>query len=78
MQQLTWMLALPCVVRVAVQLPLYLAGYVGGSTRPSALVAALGVSEDRAGLAAAGGRRWPRWPGCSARNRTPLVEPAPR
>ena len=44
--RLTLVLAVPCIVRVAVQYPLYLAGQVGW----------LGVDEDRAGLAAAGGR----------------------
>jgi hypothetical protein len=40
---LTWMLAVPCVVRVVVQLPLYLAGRAASDAGP--MVAALGVSK---------------------------------
>lgn len=42
--RLTWLLALPCVVRVVVQAPIYLAGRNGGWSTDSA-VAALGVAK---------------------------------
>lgn len=74
---LSWMLVLPCVLRVAVQLPLYLAGsneiYDAG-----AVVAALGISKIVMGwplqLAALAGMVW-----LLARNHTPIdpAEPEP-
>ena len=42
-RNLTWMLAAPCVLRVAVQLPLYLAGRAAADAGP--MVAALGVGK---------------------------------
>ena len=42
-RNLTWMLAAPCVVRVAVQLPIYLAGRAAEDAGP--MVAALGISK---------------------------------
>jgi Protein of unknown function (DUF3159) len=41
---LTWVLVAPCVLRVIVQAPIYLAG-TGGSMDPDAAVAALGISK---------------------------------
>jgi len=68
---LSWLLVLPCVVRVAVQLPLYLAG-TGGQMEPEAAVAALGFSKILMGwplqLAALAGMVW-----MLARDRTPVV-----
>ena len=72
-RNLTWMLALPCVARVAVQLPIYLAGQAADDASP--MVAALGVSKVVMGwplqIAALAGMAW-----LLARNRTP-VEPEP-
>ena len=72
-RNLTWMLALPCVVRVAVQLPIYLAGKAADDAGP--MVAALGVSKVAMGwplqLAALAGMAW-----LLSRNATPL-EPTP-
>jgi hypothetical protein len=69
---LSWMLVLPCVLRVAVQAPLYLAGR-SGTMDPQAAVAALGLSKILMGwplqLAALAGMVW-----LLARNRTPLVD----
>lgn len=42
-QNLTWMLVIPCVVRVAVQAPIYMAGR--GATDAGPMIAALGVSK---------------------------------
>lgn len=71
-RNLTWMLALPCVVRVLVQLPIYLAGTAAADAGP--MVAALGVSKVVMGwplqIAALAGMAW-----LLSRNRTP-VEPA--
>jgi hypothetical protein len=68
---LSWMLVLPCVVRVAVQLPLYLAGR-SGAMDPEAAVAALGFSKILMGwplqLAALTAMVW-----LLARNRTPVA-----
>ena len=73
-RNLTWMLVLPCVVRVAVQTPLYLAGR--GAEDAGPMIAALGVSKIVLGwplqLAALAGMVW-----LLARNHTP-VEPADR
>lgn len=67
-RNLTLMLVLPCLVRIAVQLPLYLAGR--SAEDPDPLVAALGLSKVVMGwplqLAALGGMVW-----LLARNRTP-------
>ena len=64
--RLTWILALPCMLRVAVQYPLYLAGHVGW----------LGVTKIALGwplqLAALAAMAW-----LLARGRTPLQPPAP-
>ena len=72
-RNLTWMLALPCVARVAVQLPIYLAGQAADDASP--MVAALGVSKVVMGwplqIAALAGMAW-----LLARNATP-VEPEP-
>jgi uncharacterized protein DUF3159 len=72
-RNLTWMLALPCVARVAVQLPIYLAGKAAADAGP--MVAALGVSKVAMGwplqIAALAGMAW-----LLGRNRTP-VEPEP-
>ena len=42
-RNLTWMLALPCVARVVVQLPIYLAGKAAGDAGP--IIAVLGVTK---------------------------------
>lgn len=67
---LSWLLAAPCVLRVAVQLPLYLAGR-NGTYDPDAAVAALGIAKIVLGwplqLAALSGMVW-----LLARNRTPI------
>ena len=72
-RNLTWMLVLPCLVRVAVQLPIYLAGRSAEDASP--MVAWLGVSKIAMGwplqVAALGGMVW-----LLARNRTP-VDPEP-
>lgn len=66
---LSWMLVAPCVLRVAVQLPLYLAGRSADDA--SAMVAALGVAKIALGwplqIAALGGMVW-----LLARNHTPV------
>jgi len=68
-RNLTWMLILPCVIRVAVQLPIYLGGRAADDAHP--YIAALGVSKLVMGwplqLAALGGMVW-----LLARNRTPV------
>ncbi len=68
--RLTWMLVLPCVVRVAVQAPIWLAA-TGGSLEPATAIAVLGVSKVVMGwplqLAALAAMVW-----LLARNRTPL------
>ena len=73
-RNLTWMLVLPCLVRVSVQLPLYLSGRAAEDAGP--MIAALGVSKIALGwplqLAALGGMAW-----LLGRNRTP-VEPEPQ
>jgi hypothetical protein len=69
-RNLTWMLALPCVVRVVVQLPIYLAGRAASDAGP--MVAALGVSKIAMGwplqILALAGMAW-----LLARNSTPAV-----
>ena len=72
---LSWMLVLPCVLRVSVQAPLYLAGT--GAEDPDAVVAALGISKVVMGwplqIAALTGMVW-----LLARNRTPVDPDSPR
>ena len=76
-RNLTWMLVLPCVLRLVVQLPIYLAGKSADDA--GAMVAALGVSKIAMGwplqLAALAGMVW-----LLARNRTPIdpTEPEPK
>jgi hypothetical protein len=69
---LSWLLVVPCVIRVAVQFPLYLAGR-SGAMEPDAAVAALGFSKIIMGwplqLAALAGMVW-----LLARNRTPVAK----
>jgi hypothetical protein len=71
-RNLTWMLAAPCVLRVAVQLPIYLAGKAADDA--GTMVAALGASKIAMGwplqIAGLAGMAW-----LLARNATP-VEPA--
>lgn len=71
--RLTWMLVLPCVVRVAVQAPVWLAGHSGGMPADAA-IAVLGVSKVVMGwplqLAALAGMVW-----LLARNSTPVQNP---
>jgi hypothetical protein len=73
---LSWMLVAPTVLRVAVQLPLYLAG-TGGAMDPETAVAALGLSKVVLGwplqLAALAGMVW-----MLARNHTPVEVPVER
>lgn len=68
-RNLTWMLIIPCVVRVAVQLPLYLGGRAADDA--DAYIAALGVSKLALGwplqIAALGGMVW-----LLARDHTPV------
>jgi hypothetical protein len=69
-RNLTWMLAAPCVLRVAVQLPIYLAGKAADDAGP--MVVALGVSKIAMGwplqVAGLAGMAW-----LLARNRTPVL-----
>jgi hypothetical protein len=73
--RLTWLLALPCVLRVVVQAPIYLAGRNDWWSTDSA-VAALGVAKLTMGwplqVAALAGMVW-----VLTRNRTPLPPDAP-
>jgi hypothetical protein len=68
-RNLTWMLILPCVIRVAVQLPIYLGGRAADDADP--YIAALGISKLVMGwplqIAALGGMVW-----LLARNHTPV------
>jgi hypothetical protein len=68
--QLTWLLALPCVVRVAIQGPVWLAGNGGGMDADTA-IAVLGVLKIALGwplqLAALGAMVW-----LLGRNHTPI------
>ena len=72
--RLTWLLVLPCIVRVAVQGPVYLAGRNGWWDDDSA-VAVLGVSKLAMGwplqVAALAAMVW-----LLSRNRTPVPAPA--
>jgi endonuclease/exonuclease/phosphatase (EEP) superfamily protein YafD len=67
--RLTWLLVLPCLLRLLVQAPLYLAGRVAGDADP--FVTALGVAKVAMGwplqVAALAGMLW-----VLARNRTPV------
>ena len=69
--RLTWLLVAPCVLRVAIQTPIWLAG-TAGSMDPDAAVAALGVLKIVLGwplqLAALGSMVW-----LLSRNRTPVA-----
>ena len=71
--RLTWLLVLPCVLRVAVQAPIWLAGNSGSMDADTA-VATLGVLKIGLGwplqLAALGAMVW-----VLARNHTPMTEP---
>jgi hypothetical protein len=75
---LSWLLVLPCIVRVAVQLPLYVVGK-NGIYDTDAAVAALAISKIAMGwplqLAALAGMVW-----LLARDRTPIdpAEPEPK
>jgi hypothetical protein len=68
-RNLTWMLALPCVARVAVQLPIWVAGKTAED--PSPMIAALGVTKIAMGwplqILALAGMAW-----LLARNHTPV------
>lgn len=68
-RNLTWMLALPCVVRVLVQVPIYVAGK--SADDPGPMIAALGISKIVMGwplqIAALAGMAW-----LLARDRTPV------
>jgi hypothetical protein len=70
-RNLTWMLVAPCVVRLAVQAPIYLAGRSAVDAGP--MVAALGITKIAMGwplqLAALAGMVW-----LLARNRTSVEE----
>jgi hypothetical protein len=70
-RNLTWMLAAPCLARVVVQLPIYLAGRAAEDAGP--MVAALGVTKIAMGwplqVLGLAGMAW-----LLARNRTPVVE----
>jgi hypothetical protein len=72
---LTWVLVAPCLLRVIVQTPIYLAGR-GGSMDPDAAVAALGVAKLSMGwplqLASLALMVW-----LLARDATPVEEPRP-
>ena len=72
--RLTWLLVAPCVLRVAVQAPIWLAGS-SGSMDPDTAVAVLGVSKIVLGwplqLAALGSMVW-----LLSRNRTPVTPDA--
>jgi hypothetical protein len=73
-RNLTWMLVAPCLLRVAVQLPIYLAGRSAEDAGP--MIAALGVSKIVMGwplqIAALAGMVW-----LLARNRTPVTGSEP-
>lgn len=69
-RNLTWMLAAPCLVRLAVQLPVYLAGRAAED--PTAMIAALGISKIAMGwplqILGLAGMAW-----LLGRNRTPVT-----
>jgi hypothetical protein len=70
-RNLTWMLAIPCVARVAVQAPIWIAGK--SADDPSPMIAALGVAKIAMGwplqVLALAGMAW-----LLARNATPVEE----
>lgn len=72
--RLTWLLVLPCVIRVLVQAPIYLAGRNGWWSQDSA-VAALGITKLAMGwplqIAALAAMVW-----LLSRNKTPAGDPA--
>jgi hypothetical protein len=72
-RNLTWMLALPCIARVVVQLPIYLAGKAADDAGP--MVAALALTKIAMGwplqLFALAGMAW-----LLARNGTPVAQEA--
>jgi hypothetical protein len=72
---LSWVLVAPCVIRVAVQLPMYVAGR--SAEDAGTMVAALGVAKIALGwplqVAALGAMVW-----LLARNRTPVEPEGPR
>ncbi len=72
-RNLTWMLAAPCVIRLLVQLPVWLAGR--SADDPTAMIAALGVSKVVMGwplqILGLAGMAW-----LLARNATPVETPA--
>jgi hypothetical protein len=74
-RNLTWMLVAPCVLRLLVQAPLYVAGRNAENADP--MIAALGITKIVMGwplqLAALGGMVW-----LLARNRTPVEAGAPQ
>jgi hypothetical protein len=80
-RNLSWLLVAPCVVRLVVQLPLYLSGANGWSDREAA-VAALGLSKILMGwplqLAALGGMVWLLTRDAIPREQHEQAEPAPR
>lgn len=71
---LTWLLAIPCLIRVVVQAPVWFAGKTG-SLDPDSAVAALGILKIGMGwplqLAALGAMAW-----VLSRNKTPVAEAA--
>ena len=73
-RNLTWLLALPCVLRLLVQLPVYLAGR--SAEDPGAMIAVLGVSKVVMGwplqLAALAAMAW-----LLTRNHTPVQDTEP-
>jgi hypothetical protein len=73
-RNLTWMLVAPCLLRVAVQLPIYLAGRSAEDAGP--MIAALGITKIVMGwplqVAAMTGMVW-----LLARNHTPVRGPEP-
>ncbi len=75
---LSWLLVVPCVIRLAVQLPVYAAGR-SGAADPDAAVAVLGIAKIAMGwplqLAALAGMVW-----LLTRDRTPIKpgEPKPK
>lgn len=73
---LTWVLAVPCVVRVVVQAPIYLAG-TSGAIDADAAVAALGLLKIGLGWPLQlGALAWMVW--LLGRNHTPLEPAVPR
>ncbi len=73
-RNLTWMLAAPCLLRLVVQLPIYLAGRAADD--PTGMIAALGVTKIVMGwplqILGLAGMAW-----LLARNSTPVAQPSP-